>query len=89
MVSKSDGFDSCSQPFGRLLASFDSAAVNLNANLNGPLHWLLNRTMESDQMEFDINKVDQNSWEVFAESAARSSLIALAEPNSRQNQNFY
>lgn len=27
------------------------------------------------------------SWEVFAESAARSSLITLAEPNSRLNQN--
>lgn len=58
MVPKPDGFDFCSQPFGRLLVSFVSASVNQEANLNGPLHWLLNHIMESDQTEFDLNKVD-------------------------------
>lgn len=56
-VPKPDGFDLCSQPFGRLLASFVSASVTKEANLNGPLHWLLNRMMENEPTKLDLKEV--------------------------------
>lgn len=55
------GFRSCTQPFGRLLASFDiNFAQRPDSRLNGPLQWLLNyvNKAEGDFMKevgFDLS----------------------------------
>jgi hypothetical protein len=41
LVQMPIGFRTCTQPFGRLLASFDT-------HLNGPLQWLLDRVSKSE-----------------------------------------
>ncbi|KAI9554203.1 hypothetical protein GHT06_019475 [Daphnia sinensis] len=50
------GFRSCTQPFGRLLASFDmNYAQRTEPRLNGPLRWLLERVAKNE---------DENSQEI-------------------------
>ncbi len=51
------GFHFCSQPFGRLLVSFDShPGFNQEAKLNAPLNWLLHR-IGNYSNEVDLRRV--------------------------------
>ena len=51
------GFHSCSQPFGRLLATFDgNFAQNNVSNWSSPLRWLLSRIAKTDNDDSQIIK---------------------------------